>query len=285
MAELVCGARTLDLARPAIMGILNVTPDSFSDGGRYVSLDAALRQAERMLAEGARLIDVGAESTRPGAAAVGEQEELDRLLPVVEGIAARLDVVISVDTSTPSAIRESARLGAGLINDVRSLTRPGALAEAVASGLPVCLMHMHGEPDIMQRSPRYDDVLADVLGFLRERADACIAAGVPSARLVFDPGFGFGKSLAHNLLLLREFSALRALGGPLLVGVSRKSMLGGVLNGAPVDQRLHAGNAAALLAVERGARIVRTHDVRAMADVLALWQAQAEVGRVSGTEH
>ncbi|PRD27776.1 UNVERIFIED_CONTAM: folP-A [Trichonephila clavipes] len=267
------------------MGILNVTPDSFSDGGRYVSLDAALRQAEQMLAEGARLIDVGAESTRPGAAAVGEQEELDRLLPVVEGIAARLDVVISVDTSTPSAIRESARLGAGLINDVRSLTRPGALAEAVASGLPVCLMHMHGEPDIMQRSPRYDDVLADVLGFLRERADACIAAGVPSARLVFDPGFGFGKSLAHNLLLLREFSALRALGGPLLVGVSRKSMLGGVLNGAPVDQRLHAGNAAALLAVERGARIVRTHDVRAMADVLALWQAQAEVGRVSGTEH
>lgn len=285
MAELVCGARTLDLARPAIMGILNVTPDSFSDGGRYVSLDAALRQAEQMLAEGARLIDVGAESTRPGAAAVGEQEELDRLLPVVEGIAARLDVVISVDTSTPSAIRESARLGAGLINDVRSLTRPGALAEAVAAGLPVCLMHMHGEPDIMQRSPRYDDVLADVLGFLRERADACIAAGVPSARLVFDPGFGFGKSLAHNLLLLREFSALRALGGPLLVGVSRKSMLGGVLNGAPVDQRLHAGNAAALLAVERGARIVRTHDVRAMADVLALWQAQAEVGRVSGTEH
>ncbi|WP_241146687.1 dihydropteroate synthase [Amnimonas aquatica] len=285
MAELVCGARTLDLARPAIMGILNVTPDSFSDGGRYVSLDAALRQAEQMLAEGARLIDVGAESTRPGAAAVGEQEELDRLLPVVEGIAARLDVVISVDTSTPSAIRESARLGAGLINDVRSLTRPGALAEAVASGLPVCLMHMHGEPDIMQRSPRYDDVLADVLGFLRERADACIAAGVLPARLVFDPGFGFGKSLAHNLLLLREFSALRALGGPLLVGVSRKSMLGGVLNGAPVDQRLHAGNAAALLAVERGARIVRTHDVRAMADVLALWQAQAEVGRVSGTEH
>lgn len=285
MAELVCGARTLDLARPAIMGILNVTPDSFSDGGRYVSLDAALRQAEQMLAEGARLIDVGAESTRPGAAAVGEQEELDRLLPVVEGIAARLDVVISVDTSTPSAIRESARLGAGLINDVRSLTRPGALAEAVASGLPVCLMHMHGEPDIMQRSPRYDDVLADVLGFLRERADACIAAGVPSARLVFDPGFGFGKSLAHNLLLLREFSALRALGGPLLVGVSRKSMLGGVLNGAPVDQRLHAGNAAALLAVERGARIVRTHDVRAMADMLALWQAQAEVGRVSGMEH
>lgn len=207
------------------------------------------------------------------------------MLPVVEGIAARLDVVISVDTSTPSAIRESARLGAGLINDVRSLTRPGALAEAVASGLPVCLMHMHGEPDIMQRSPRYDDVLADVLGFLRERADACIAAGVLPARLVFDPGFGFGKSLAHNLLLLREFSALRALGGPLLVGVSRKSMLGGVLNGAPVDQRLHAGNAAALLAVERGARIVRTHDVRAMADVLALWQAQAEVGRVSGTEH
>ena len=170
MAELVCGARTLDLARPAIMGILNVTPDSFSDGGRYVSLDAALRQAEQMLAEGARLIDVGAESTRPGAAAVGEQEELDRLLPVVEGIAARLDVVISVDTSTPSAIRESARLGAGLINDVRSLTRPGALAEAVASGLPVCLMHMHGEPDIMQRSPRYDDVLADV----SSRLDAAI---------------------------------------------------------------------------------------------------------------
>ncbi len=276
MTLLACGTRTLDLATPAVMGILNITPDSFSDGGRYLSLDAALRQTEQMLADGARLIDVGAESTRPGAEPVGEQEELERLLPVVEAIAARFDTVISVDTSTPSAMRESARLGAGLINDVRALRRPGALEAAVASGLPVCLMHMRGEPGTMQLAPDYDDVVAGVMVFLRERAAACVAAGMDEGRILFDPGFGFAKTLTHNLQLLKHLDQIQQLGRPLLVGLSRKSMLGAVLNGAPVDQRLHAGVAAAVLAVDRGARIVRSHDVRATVDALMLWQAQQQ---------
>lgn len=276
MTLLACGSRSLDLTTPAVMGILNVTPDSFSDGGRYLSLDAALHQVERMLADGARLIDIGAESTRPGAAPVAEQEELDRLLPVVEAVAARFDTVISIDTSTPSAIRESARRGAGLINDVRALRREGALAAAAASGLPVCLMHMRGEPGCMQLAPDYDDVVAGVIAFLQERAVACMAAGIAIEQILFDPGFGFGKTLSHNLQLLKQLGQLQQLGRPLLVGLSRKSMLGAVLDGAPVDQRLHAGVAAAVLAVERGARIVRSHDVRATVDALTLWQAQHE---------
>lgn len=277
MTLLACGSRVLDLSVPAVMGILNVTPDSFSDGGRYITLDAALRQAEDMLAAGARLIDVGAESTRPGAAPVGEQEELDRLLPVVEAIARRLDVVISIDTSTPAAMRESARLGAGLINDVRALRRPGALAAAAATELPVCLMHMRGEPGTMQLAPDYDDVVSGVTDFLRARAQACVEAGIAGERILFDPGFGFGKTLTHNLQLLKHLEQLQELGRPLLVGLSRKSMLGAVLGGAAVDERLHAGLAAAVLAVERGARIVRSHDVGATVGALALWQAQQEV--------
>lgn len=277
MTLLTCGARRLDLSVPQVMGILNVTPDSFSDGGRFLGRDAALRQAEQMLAEGATLIDIGAESTRPGAAPVGVQEELDRLLPVVEAVASRLDVIISVDTSSPQAMRESAALGAGLINDVRALMRPGALAAAAASGLPVCLMHMQGEPATMQQAPGYDDVVATVGGFLLERIEACVASGLAADRIVLDPGFGFGKALRHNLQLLQRLGELRALGLPLLVGLSRKSMLGAVLDGAPVDARLHAGVAAAVLAAERGARIVRTHDVRATHDALRLWQAQQEM--------
>lgn len=274
MTLLACGSRALDLTTPVVMGILNVTPDSFSDGGRYLSLDAALHQVEHMLADGAHLIDIGAESTRPGAAPVGEQEELDRLLPVVEAVAARFETVISVDTSSPAAIRESARRGAGLINDVRALRREGALAAAAASGLPVCLMHMRGEPGSMQLAPDYDDVVAGVAAFLQERAAACVAAGIAIEQILFDPGFGFGKTLTHNLQLLKHLDQLQQLGRPLLVGLSRKSMLGAVLDGAPVDQRLHAGVAAAVLAVERGARIVRTHDVRATVDALTLWRAQ-----------
>lgn len=274
MMLLACGSRSLDLATPAVMGILNVTPDSFFDGGRYLALDAALRQTEQMLADGARLIDVGAESTRPGAAPVGEQEELDRLLPAVEAIAARFDTVISIDTSAPAAIREAARLGAGLINDVRALRRPGALEAAAATGLPVCLMHMRGEPGSMQLAPDYDDVVAGVAAFLQERAAACVAAGIAIEQILFDPGFGFGKTLAHNLQLLKHLDQIQQLGRPLLVGLSRKSMLGAVLDGALVDQRLHAGVAAAVLAVDRGARIVRSHDVRATVDALTLWQAQ-----------
>lgn len=276
MTLLACGSRSLDLTTPAVMGILNVTPDSFSDGGRYTVLDAALRQAEQMLADGAHLIDVGAESTRPGAAAVSEQEELDRLLPAVEAIASRFDTVISIDTSTPAAFREAARLGAGLINDVRALRRPGALAAAAATGLPVCLMHMRGEPGCMQLAPDYDDVVAGVAAFLQERAAACVAAGIAIEQILFDPGFGFGKTLTHNLQLLKHLDQIQQLGRPVLVGLSRKSMLGAVLDGAPVEQRLHAGVAAAVLSVERGARIVRTHDVKATADALTLWQAQQQ---------
>lgn len=256
------------------MGILNITPDSFSDGGRYARLDAALRHAEQMLSEGAAIIDVGAESTRPGAQAIGVAEELDRLLPVVEAIAGRLDVIISIDTSTPEAMTAAAAAGAGLINDVRALRRPGALAAAAATNLPICLMHMRGEPESMQQAPHYRQVVSDVCTFLSERVQACEAAGIPRSRLIGDPGFGFGKSLQHNLQLLRHFDVLQALALPLLVGVSRKSMLGQVLDGAPVNERQSAGLAAMLLAVERGARIVRSHDVRPTVDALALWQAQ-----------
>ena len=256
------------------MGVLNVTPDSFSDGGRYTQRDAALRQAEAMLAEGAQIIDVGAESTRPGAKAVTVAEELDRLLPVVEAIAANVDVIISVDTSTPQAMTEAARLGAGLINDVRALRREGAMAAAASTGLPVCLMHMQGEPDAMQVSPSYQHVVAEVSAFLHERIEACLRAGIRREQLICDPGFGFGKSLAHNLHLLAQFDELQALALPLLVGVSRKSMLGQVLNGAPVMARQAAGLSAMLLAVDRGARIVRTHDVAPTVEALMLWQAQ-----------
>lgn len=266
---LQCGQRPLSLECPVVMGILNVTPDSFSDGGRYVTLDAALRQAERLLSEGAKMIDIGAESTRPGAAPVSVQEELDRLLPVVEAVARELDVVISVDTSTPEVMAGAAALGAGFINDVRALTRPGALAAAAATGLPVCLMHMQGEPGTMQQRPHYDDIFAELDAFFDERMAACKMAGIDGSRLVIDPGFGFGKSLAHNVALLDRLAHFRRY-GPLLVGMSRKSMLGALLGGAPVDQRLHAGVAAAVISVMNGASIVRVHDVKATADALVV---------------
>lgn len=272
--KLHCGSRLLDLSRPVVMGILNVTPDSFSDGGRYTALDAALRQVEQMLEEGAALIDIGAESTRPGALPVSVGEELDRLLPIVEAVVSRFDTIVSIDTSTPEAMTACAARGAGLINDVRALRRPGALEAAAATGLPVALMHMQGEPGTMQRNPVYQDVASEVVDFLRERMLACEQAGISVDRIVLDPGFGFAKTLAHNLRLLRELQALQVLGRPVLVGVSRKSMLGAVLGGAPVDRRLHAGLAAAVLSVERGARIIRTHDVGPTVEALALWQAQ-----------
>ncbi|WP_159558246.1 dihydropteroate synthase [Alcanivorax sp. S71-1-4] len=267
--QLACGARTLTLSAPVVMGVLNVTPDSFSDGGRFVTRDAALAQARRMVEEGAGIIDVGGESTRPGAAPVSETEELARVVPVVEAIARELDVIISLDTSTPAVMREGARAGAGLINDVRSLRRPGALEAAAATGLAVCVMHMNGEPGVMQQSPSYpdDDVVADVQRFLRERVDACLAAGIARERLLIDPGFGFGKTLAHNLRLLREMDVLAALELPLLAGMSRKSMIGHAL-GRPVDQRLPAGLALHVMALERGAHIIRAHDVRDTVDAL-----------------
>jgi dihydropteroate synthase len=276
MNFLQCGSRRLDLGRPVVMGILNVTPDSFSDGGRFLGPDAALAHARRLWAEGARIIDVGAESTRPGAAPVSVQEELERMLPVVERMAAELDVVISIDTSTPEVMAGAAALGAGLINDVRALRRPGALAAAAATGLPVCLMHMQGEPDTMQEQPRYADIGAEVEAFLLARVAACEMAGLPAERIVLDPGFGFGKTLAHNLDLMASLPRLAELGFPLLVGVSRKSMLGAILGGAPVDQRLHAGVAAAAIAALHGAKIIRTHDVKATCDAVAVAAALLE---------
>ena len=267
--RLPCGSRFLDLSRPQVMGILNVTPDSFSDGGRYGQRDAALRHAEAMLKAGATLIDVGGESTRPGARAVSPVEELERVAPVVEAIAHELDVIISVDTSTPAVIRETARLGAGLINDVRSLQRDGALDAAADSGLPVCLMHMRGEPTTMQQNPKYPDVVAEVREFLLDRLAASSAAGIGAERVILDPGFGFAKTLEHNLSLFKHLHALHALGRPLLVGVSRKSMIGKVL-GHEVGERLYGSLALAALALSKGAHILRVHDVAQTVDVVRM---------------
>jgi dihydropteroate synthase len=267
--RLPCGSRVLDLSHAHVMGILNVTPDSFSDGGRFSQLDAALRHAEAMAAAGATLIDVGGESTRPGARPVSPTEELERVAPIVERIHRELDVIISVDTSTPAVMREAARLGAGLINDVRSLQRDGALDAAASTGLPVCLMHMLGEPGTMQNDPHYQDVTGEVRDFLMGRMNECAAVGIPAERIILDPGFGFAKTLAHNLSLFKHMEALHALGRPLLVGVSRKSMIGNAL-GRPVGERLYGGLALAALAITKGARILRVHDVVETMDVVRM---------------
>jgi len=269
LPRLLCGSRVLDLTQPQVMGILNVTPDSFSDGGRFAARDAALRHAVRMVAAGATLIDVGGESTRPGARPVSPVEELERVAPVVEAIAAELDVVISLDTSTPAVMREGARLGAGLINDVRALRRDGALEAAADSGLPVCLMHMLGEPGNMQQNPQYHDVVDEVCDYLAQRMSACVEAGIPVERIVLDPGFGFAKTLAHNLSLFKRLEVLHRLGRPLLVGVSRKTMIGQVL-GREVHERLSGGLALAALAVEKGACILRVHDVAETVDAVRM---------------
>lgn len=266
--RLRCGQHELDLSRPRVMGILNVTPDSFSDGNRHRGLDDACRHAERLLREGADIIDVGGESTRPGAEPVALEEERDRVLPVVEALVREFDALVSVDTSTPELIREVAEAGAGMLNDVRSLTRPGALEAAAGTELPVCLMHMRGEPRTMQRAPFYDRPIELVVAdYLRERMAACEAAGIDAGRLLLDPGFGFAKTLEHNLQLLSRLASLQSLGLPLLVGMSRKSMIGQAL-GRPVDQRLPGGLALSVMAVERGARIVRVHDVAATVDAI-----------------
>jgi len=272
--RLPCGNRVLDLARTHVMGILNVTPDSFSDGGRFSELDRALRHAEGMVRAGATLIDVGGVSTRPGARVVSPLEELERVAPVVERIHRELDVIISVDTSTPAVMRETARLGAGLINDVRSLRRDGALDAAAVTGLPVCLMHMLGEPGDMQDNPQYENVTQQVQAFLVERMAECEAAGIPAERIILDPGFGFAKNLQHNLSLFRHMEQLHALGRPLLVGVSRKSMIGQAL-GRPVGERLYGSLALAALAVSKDARILRVHDVAETVDVVNMLAAVA----------
>jgi len=272
-----CGAKSLDLSSPKIMGILNITPDSFSDGGvlyrnGQVCLDVVLKRAEAMLADGADILDVGGESTRPGAATVSEQEELDRVVPVVEALVRKLGALVSVDTSTASVIRESALKGAGMINDVRALSRDGALIAAANTALPICLMHMQGQPQTMQNAPHYDDLIADVLNFLKLKTEICLAAGIGRERILIDPGFGFGKTLAHNLALLARLSELGILGSPILVGLSRKSLLGQLLDRS-VDERLPGSLALALAAVERGASIIRVHDVAATKDVVSVYNA------------
>lgn len=272
-----CAGKALDLSQPAVMGVLNVTPDSFSDGGRYLALDAALRRAEAMVAEGAALIDVGGESTRPGARLVSIQEELDRVLPVVERLVREVPVPISVDTSKPELMREVARVGAGLINDVRALRMPGAVDAAVASGLPICLMHLQGDPATMQQEPRYVDVVAEVHAFLAERVAVCASAGIPRHRLLVDPGFGFGKTLEHNLLLLRHLHRFADLAAGVVVGVSRKSMIGMLLN-APVGERLAGSLAAAVIAFWQGANIIRVHDVRETVQALCVCAAARAAG-------
>lgn len=277
-SRLPCGDRELDLSRTHVMGILNITPDSFSDGGRYNQRDAALAHVEQMLAAGATLIDIGGESTRPGAALVSVQEEVDRVVPMVEAIKARFDTLVSIDTSTPEVISGSAAVGAGLINDIRALCRPGAMQAAVDSGLAVCLMHMQGEPQTMQQAPQYDSVLGQVNSFLEQRVQACLDAGIDRAKLVLDPGFGFGKSLQHNLELFAAMQHLRPLDLPILVGVSRKSMIGQALD-RPVDQRLAGGLALAVLAVTKGARIIRVHDVAETADAVRMAEAVMAAGQ------
>jgi dihydropteroate synthase len=267
----LCGSYRLALSVPRVMGIVNVTPDSFSDGGENLDPVVARETALRLIEEGADILDIGGESTRPGAAGVSAAEELRRILPLV--IAMRdTGVPISVDTSKPEVMHAVLAEGASIINDVRALRAAGALDEAVRSNCGIVLMHMLGEPRTMQAAPRYDDVVREVRDFLQARRDALLAAGVDRARIALDPGFGFGKTLAHNLALLAELAFLKAAGQPVLVGLSRKSMLG-QLTDRPVDRRVHASVAAALLAVERGASIVRVHDVAATRDAIRVWAA------------
>lgn len=263
---------------PAVMGILNVTPDSFSDGGHFLTPDSARRQAEKMVREGAAIIDIGGESTRPGSGGVSEQEELDRVMPAIEVVRAVTDLPISIDTSKPGVMRAAAGAGAAMINDVYALQADGALAAAAELRVAVCLMHMRGAPRTMQDNPEYGDVVSEVADFLGARVDACIAAGIDSRRLVVDPGFGFGKTPGHNVELLANLRQLRARGRPLLVGISRKSMLG-VLTGKATDERMPASVAAAVLAAAQGVEIIRAHDVQATVDALKVVQAVMAAGR------
>ena len=267
-----CRQRVIDLSRPIVMGILNVTPDSFSDGDRYSTVAAALARARRIEEEGAAVIDVGGESTRPGAAPVDEAVEIARVVPVIEGIAAASDIAISIDTSKPAVMAAAIAAGACIVNDVFALRAPGARECAAASEAGVCLMHMQGEPRTMQNDPHYDDVVVEVCEFLARERDACVAAGIARDAIVLDPGLGFGKGLAHNMTLLRELPRFAALNAPLLVGVSRKSFIGRIL-GRPVDERLYGGLGLAALAVAQGARIIRTHDVAATRDAIGMVSA------------
>lgn len=271
--QLISKGLSLSLERPHVMGILNVTPDSFSDGGHFNQIERAVAHARQMVADGATLIDIGGESTRPGAPDVSEQEELDRVIPVVERLVSECDVMLSLDTSKAVVMREGCKAGAHLINDVRALLEPGALDAAAEACVPVCLMHMQGQPRTMQVEPHYDDLVGEVKAFFDERIAACLAAGIAREQLLLDPGYGFGKTLVHNYQLLAAQRALLDFGLPLLVGMSRKSMIGNLLN-RPVGERLAGSLACALIGMQHGARIIRVHDVRETMDALRVgWQA------------
>jgi len=274
---LICGRCRFPLDRPLVMGIVNVTPDSFADGGRHATLESALAHARTLLTDGADIIDLGGESTRPGASPVSEQQELDRVLPLLQQLRAECDdrrVPISVDTRKPAVMRAAIDGGASMINDVSALQAPGALQVVADSATPVaiCLMHMRGEPATMQQAAIYDDVVVNVIAFLRARAAACLVAGIARERIIVDPGFGFGKTVEHNLELLRRLPEIVALGYPVLAGLSRKSTIG-ALTGRDVGERMAGSIAAALAAVVRGAAIVRVHDVRETMDALKIWRA------------
>jgi dihydropteroate synthase len=262
-----CRNRFIDLSRPVVMGVLNVTPDSFSDGGKYAAVDLALEHAARMVAEGATIIDVGGESSRPGSLPVEESLELARVVPVIEGIAAASNIAISIDTAKPAVMAAAVAAGACIINDIHALRASEARSIAAATQAGVCLMHMQGEPRTMQDSPHYNDVVAEVIAFLLHQRQACVAAGVASDAIAVDPGIGFGKKLEHNLALLKELPRFAALDAPLLIGVSRKKMIGEIL-GKPMAERLHGGLGLAALAVVHGARIIRTHDVGPTRDAI-----------------
>ncbi len=255
-----CAGKPLDLSHPQVMGILNVTPDSFSDGGEFLAADSALIQAKKMVADGAAIIDVGGESTRPGAAIVPVDEEIARVVPVIEAIQAEIDIPISIDTSKPEVMRAAVKAGAGLINDVQALQTEGALVAAKELGVPVCLMHAQGTPQNMQDNPQYEDVVNDVNEFLLERVEVCEQAGISRERIILDPGFGFGKRASHNLRLMKHLNTLINQGLPVLVGVSRKSIIGALLN-VSVEERLAGSLSLATIAVWQGAKIVRSHDV------------------------
>jgi dihydropteroate synthase len=278
--RLHCGRHTLNLDIPVVMGVLNVTPDSFSDGGRFIELPAALDQAERLAAEGAAIIDIGGESTRPGAPSVEIEEEMRRVIPVIERLVGRLALPVSVDTSKPEVMRAAIAAGASMINDVTALRAPGAIEAVAESDVALCLMHMQGEPRTMQNAPRYTDVLAEVRDFLRGRVACCVKAGIAVSRLVIDPGFGFGKTLEHNLELLRRLPELAADGYPVMAGLSRKSMIG-KLTGRADGERLGGSLALATLAVLSGARIIRAHDVAPTVDAIRIVTAIG--GRLGGS--
>jgi len=268
-----CADHSLDLNEPRVMGILNVTPDSFSDGGLFIKPSDALKHAVRMVGEGAAIIDVGGESTRPGAQSISSQQELDRVIPVIEALACELQVPISIDTSKPEVMREAVAAGAAMINDVCALSAEGAVETVSELQIPVCLMHMQGEPRSMQQQPHYDDVVAEVSDYLQQRVKACLAAGIPAQNLLLDPGFGFGKKLVHNIELLKKLNVISNLGYPLLAGISRKSMIGQILGERDADQRLYGSLAAAVIAAMKGASILRVHDVRATVDAMRVTTA------------